>query len=158
MKKLSGVLVAILLLVAAAALSTRAEAAAALAVSPCINVTVTTSGSAQEFCVPVSAATPLPVGAGAAGARNFPGCTVGAASAQCLAANTAKSFVQVENTSTSATIACAWGVAAVLNSAGSFQLTPGQTASWGLVTGGVPTGALNCIASAASTPMYLEWN
>lgn len=91
-------------------------------------------------------------------ARNFPGCTVGASSAQCLAANTAQSFLQVENTSASASIACAFGTAAVLNSATSFQIAAGQGASWGPNTSGVPTAALNCIASGASTPLYLEWN
>lgn len=91
-------------------------------------------------------------------ARNFPGCTVGVASAQCLAAGTAQTFVQLENTSASATVACAWGTAAVLNSATSIQLSAGQSASWGPVTAGIPSGALNCIASGATTPLYVEWN
>jgi hypothetical protein len=108
----------------------------------------------------ISTTNPVPVAsqAPARAARNFPGCTVGTSSGQCLASSTAVTFVQVENTSASASIACAWGATAVLNSAGSFQLAAGQGASWGVNTGGVPTGALNCIASGASTPMYLEWN
>lgn len=90
-------------------------------------------------------------------ARNFPGCTVGVTSASCLAASTAVSFLQVQNTHATANIACAFGVAAVLNSSTSFELAAGQSASWGPTTGGVPTGAMNCISSVASTPLYVEW-
>lgn len=101
---------------------------------------------------------PWVVGAPAAASRNFPGCTVGTSSAQCLAAATALAFVQIQNTSVSATVACRWGGTAVLNSNTSVQLAVGQSASWGINTGGVPNEALNCIASGASTPLYLEWN
>ena len=90
--------------------------------------------------------------------HNFPGCTVATSSGTCLAANTAVTFLQVQNTSATASVACAFGTTAVLNATNSFQLAPGQSASWGPSTGGVPTGALNCIASAASTPLYVEWN
>jgi hypothetical protein len=90
-------------------------------------------------------------------ARNFPGCTVGTSSASCLAAATATQFLQVQNASATASIACAFGSSAVLNASGSFQLGPGQSAQWGPMTAGVPTGQLNCIANAASTPLYLEW-
>jgi hypothetical protein len=90
--------------------------------------------------------------------RHFPGCTVGATSGSCLAAGVGYNFVQIQNTHATNAIACAWGTAAVLNSAGSIQLAPGQAASWGPMTGGIPNGGLNCIASGASTPMYLEWN
>lgn len=96
---------------------------------------------------------PLP-----AASRHFPGCTVTTSSSSCLAASTAATFVQIQNTSASASMACAWGAAAVLNSSGSFQLAAGQAASWGPMTGGIPSGALNCIASAGSTPAYLEYN
>ncbi len=90
-------------------------------------------------------------------ARNFPGCTVGVASAQCLAGSTAQSFLQLQNTSASASIACRFGGTAVLNSSTSVQLGAGQAASWGVTTAGVPSGALNCIASGASTPLFVEW-
>ena len=93
-----------------------------------------------------------------ASARHFPGCTVGTSSGTCLAASTAVTFLQIQDTSPTATIACAFGASAVLNSTNSFQLAPGQSASWGPSTGGVPTGSLNCIASAASTSLYVEWN
>lgn len=90
--------------------------------------------------------------------RNFPGCTVGVASATCLTASTAVNFLQVQNTSATANIACSFTGGAALNSSGSFQLAPGQQASWGPNTTGVPTGALACIASAAATPLFVDWN
>lgn len=90
--------------------------------------------------------------------RNFPGCTVGAVSAQCLAAGGSKTFLQVQNAHATNTIACAWGAAAVIGASRSFQLAAGQAASWGPQTGGVPSDQLNCIASGAGTPLYLEWN
>lgn len=109
--------------------------------------------------LPGFASTPtVKITSSAAAARNFPGCTVGTTSGSCLAAGTAATFLQAQNTSATATIACAFGATAALNAAGSFQLAPGQSASWGPATGGVPTGALNCVASAASTPLYVEWN
>jgi hypothetical protein len=89
--------------------------------------------------------------------RNFPGCTVAATSGTCLAGSTAQNFLQAQNTSTSAQIACAFGATAVLNSSTSFQLAPGQSVSWGPNTYGVPKGAMNCIASVASSPLYVEW-
>jgi hypothetical protein len=92
------------------------------------------------------------------GARNFPGCTVAVTTGQCLAANTAVQYLSIQNTSVSANIACSFGVSAVLNSSTSIQLAPGQPASWGPQTAGVPSGAMNCIASAATTPLYVEWN
>lgn len=94
-------------------------------------------------------------------ARNTPGCTVGVASAQCLAAATAVNFLQLQNTNATSTnnIACnIVGGAAVLNSSTSIQLAPGQSVSWGPNTGGVPSGAINCIATSASSPLYVEWN
>ena len=92
-----------------------------------------------------------------------PGCTVGTASAACLAAGsgTAQGFyrhVQIQNASAAANIACSWGGAAALNTLTSVQLGPGQSALWGPATTGVPLEALNCIASAASTPLYLDYN
>jgi hypothetical protein len=91
-------------------------------------------------------------------AFSAPGCIVGTASAQCLAASTAVNHIQIQNASASASIACAFGATAALSSSGSIQLAPGQSALWGPSTSGVPFGALNCIAGAASTPLYLEYN
>ncbi|HTR14077.1 MAG TPA: hypothetical protein VMI72_12695 [Roseiarcus sp.] len=91
------------------------------------------------------------------GALTMAGCTVGTSSAQCLAAGT-YNHVQIQNTHSSNAIACSWGGAAALNSNNSIQLAAGQPALWGPTTAGVPTVALNCIASGASTPLYLEYN
>jgi hypothetical protein len=118
-------------------------------------ILIKSSVNANSVYVAGSSAVPLTA---SSAARNFPGCAVGTASATCLAAGIAKSFVQVQNASASASIACAWGTAAALNGSGSFQLAAGQGASWGPVTAGIPSGALNCISSAASTPLYVEWN
>ena len=119
-----------------------------------------TSSSGVVLTAPCSSSNALPVTTGttAPAARHFPGCTVGTTSAQCLAASTALTFVQIQNTSASASVACAWGTAAVLNSTNSVQLAAGQSASWGTGTVGIPNEALNCISSAASTPLYVEWN
>lgn len=122
--------------------------AAGTAIIGKVGIDQTTPGTTNNVSV-----SPLP-----RAARNFPGCTVGTSSGSCLTASTAVSFLQVQNTSTGAAIACAFGATPVLNSSTSLQLAAGQSASWGPVTAGVPTGALNCIASSASTPLYVEWN
>ena len=129
-----------------------ANTGAAIPVGPNIfgkvGIDQTTPGTTNNVTI-----SPLP-----AAARHFPGCTVGASSGSCLAASTAVNFLQIQNTSASASIACAFGGSAVLNSSTSVQLSAGQSASWGPHTGGVPTGQMNCIASAGSTPLYVEWN
>lgn len=112
-----------------------------------VKIDQTTPGTTNNITV-----SPLP-----RAARNFPGCSVTTSSAQCLATNTAVSFLQVQNTGTANAIACAFGATASLNSIGSFQLAAGQGASWGPNTGGVPTGALNCIAATGTTPLFVEW-
>lgn len=110
------------------------------------------------FCQAVNSTTPLPVGGSAtASPVSTPGCTVGTASAQCLAGLATARWLQLQNVHATNTIACSWGGTAVLNAAGSFMLAPGQSASWGLVTSGVPSQALNCIASGATTPLYVEY-
>lgn len=91
------------------------------------------------------------------GAVTVAGCSVGVASAQCVAAATATRWLELQNTHATQSIACAWGGAAVLNSTGSFMLSPGQSASWGPNSSGVPTQALNCIATGASTSLYVEY-
>lgn len=87
-----------------------------------------------------------------------PGCTVGTASAQCLAAGAMSHSVTMLNAGTGAAIACSWGGTAALNTATSFTLQAGQALTVGPTTAGVPPGALNCIAAAAGTPLYvLGW-
>lgn len=104
-------------------------------------------------------AQPLPVvpQSPASQARVFSGCTVTASSATCLASGLAQQWLQIQNASATASIACAFGAAAVLNASGSVQLAPGQPASWGPNTLGVPPGALNCIGSTSSVPLYIEY-
>jgi hypothetical protein len=91
------------------------------------------------------------------GAVTVAGCSVQVASNLCLAAASAVRWLQVQNTHATSTVACAWGGTAVLNDTGSFMLAPGQSASWGPNTAGVPNQALNCIASVAATPLYVEY-
>jgi hypothetical protein len=87
----------------------------------------------------------------------FAGCTVGTTSAVCVKPG-AWNHVLIQNTSTTAAVACAWNVPAVLNGASSLQLAPGARWLWGGPdTAGVPQGTLNCIASAAAT-LYSESN
>lgn len=114
--------------------------------------------NAAGLAIPMVNASDCSGGSAGPAARNFPGCTVGATSGTCLAASTALTFLQIQNSSATATIACRFGGAAVLNAKESVQLGPLQAASWGPNTAGVPNGAMNCIASAGSTPLYVEWN
>lgn len=84
------------------------------------------------------------------------GCTVGVSSTQCLAASTWLSHAAtIQNVSTGATVACAWGATPALNAAGSFLLLAGQAVTFGPATAGVPSAALNCIASAAATAVTI---
>ena len=52
-----------------------------------------------------------------------------------------------------ATVSCAFGVAAVLNGAGTVTLLPGQIVTW--EGSFVPNDAINCIASTGSTAFTL---
>jgi hypothetical protein len=94
-----------------------------------------------------------------AGTYTIAGCTVGITSASCIAGSTVTNHVMIQNNSATATVACAWATGtAVLASNGSVQLFPGQSMTWGPNTAGIPSGAMDCIASAASTPLYVEYN
>jgi hypothetical protein len=86
-----------------------------------------------------------------------PGCSIGVASAVCLASGLGVNHLTLQNNSTNQ-IACNWGGTANLSSATSFQLSPGQSALWGPTTAGVPSGALSCIATAAASILYVEYN
>ena len=91
------------------------------------------------------------------GTFSAPGCTVGTSAANCLAAGVATNHVTLENNSGNV-IACSFTTTATLNSGTSFQLSPGQATAYGSGTSGVPSGALSCIASAASSALYVEYN
>jgi len=82
--------------------------------------------------------------------------TVGVASAQALAASTATKYLFIQNVSTTANIACNFGGTAALNTAGSFMLVPNQSRTF--EGSFVPSTVLNCIASAAATPLTIESN
>ena len=61
-----------------------------------------------------------------------------------------RGILAVDNESTTATIACAFGITAVLNSAGSWTIPPGVTRVFDVFP---PSDQLNCIASGAATPV-----
>jgi hypothetical protein len=83
--------------------------------------------------------------------------TVGASSAQVLAAGSRK-YLSFDNESTTATIACNFGGTAAINTAGSYTLPPGATRTWAAANGFVPSDAVNCIASVGSTPLTVASN
>lgn len=81
--------------------------------------------------------------------------TVGTSSKQILPpAPTGRILLAIDNESTSATIACALGSTAALNSAGSFTIPAESTRVWD--GNFVPSDAVDCIADGASTPVTLE--
>lgn len=83
------------------------------------------------------------------------GVNVGTTSAQVLAA-APRQLLALDNESTTATVACAFGAVAAINTKGSFTLPPGVTRTWNSYP--VPADAVNCIASALATPLTIEAN
>lgn len=116
------------------------------------------AGQTANQSVQINGTPSVAAGPKAAASLTVAGCTVGVTSAQCLAASTAVSSLTIQNVSPSVSSACTFGGTAALSSSGSFMLAPGQARQWGLNTSGVPSNALNCIAGAASTPLYVEYN
>ncbi len=90
-------------------------------------------------------------------ARNFVGTSILTTNFTALAANSAVQYLRLQNTHTGSDIACAFGVPAIMNSTGSLVLGPGESIAWGPDTAGVPSGALNCIASVTTAPLFIEW-
>lgn len=82
--------------------------------------------------------------------------TVTSTSAQVLAAGQVTQLLAIDNESSSATIACAFGGTAALNTAGSFTIAPQNTRVWNSAP--IPNDAINCISSASTSPMTLEYN
>jgi hypothetical protein len=106
--------------------------------------------------VPVATATPLPASPPPSSAvGTVTAAAVGTSSATVLAPG-ARRLLAIDNESTTATIACAFGAAAAINTAGSFTIPPGQTRMWKDYP--VPADAVNCIANAAATPATVEVN
>lgn len=81
--------------------------------------------------------------------------TIGATSAQALAGGTRK-YLLIKNESASAFIACRFAGTAALNTAGSITLAPYAGFTWEGTF--VPSDAINCIASAGSTPATIVTN
>ena len=107
------------------------------------------SGTFWQATQPVSGTVTANIGTYTAVTGNAPfAVSVGVASAECLALNTARKMAIFTNTSTTATISLAEsGQAAVLNAG--ITLEPG--AVYNMVPPIVTTGQVNCIASAAAT-------
>jgi hypothetical protein len=130
-----------------------ANCASATSLIACVRQVNATLGSPLQAGGTVVATTT----AQARAARNYFTCSVGTTSTTCLAAATATQFLQLQNISVSANIACtADGSAPVLNSNG-LMLYLGQPVNWGPSTAGVPNRAINCIASVAASPLFGEW-
>lgn len=91
---------------------------------------------------------PLP----STGAVTTTGASVGVASAAALAAGD-RDYLLLNNASASAFVACNFGGAAVINGAGSITMSPYQSYVW--ESSFVPNDAINCIASAAATPLTI---
>lgn len=88
------------------------------------------------------------------GTGNVTSATVGTTSAQALAAATRSQILEIQNVSASASVACSLGGTAALNTAGSFQIASGALLVLSSQTY-VPGDAINCIASAAATPITI---
>lgn len=104
----------------------------------------------SSFKQPDGSTTPGHTQVPAYGPGAYSSASIGATSAQCVAANAAKTFLDIVNDSPTATMAIAFGGPAVINGAGSYTLPPLWHRSWEGTF--VPTDAVNCIASVAGTP------
>lgn len=96
------------------------------------------------------AVTPFP----SVGSNSFLGATVGTSHAQVAAAAKAnRVYVLLHNPSAPGgnTIYCSFGGTAAVAGAGTLSIAPGQYLT--LENNFVPSDALDCIASGASTPM-----
>ena len=90
-------------------------------------------------------------------ANNVIAVTVGTSSAQALATPTiAYRMLAIDNESTTATIACAFGGTAALNTAGSYTISSSLTRVW-MAPGWSMNQAINCISDTASTPVTIEF-
>lgn len=115
-----------------------------------------TGGTTPQSTSPVTPANPLPVtpAPGAAGAATgYSSATVGTSSAAVIAAGTYHG-ASVFNQSTTATVYCNWGSAAVASAtAGQQTFAPLSGYVWDYSDPPVNNSSLNCISSAASTPV-----
>jgi hypothetical protein len=93
---------------------------------------------------------------GSVGTGGMNAVTVTGTSTQVLAANPARRLLAIDNESTTATIACAFGIPAALYTAGSWTVPPSLTRTWN--SSYVPAEALNCISSSGPSPATIEEN
>lgn len=98
----------------------------------------------------ISAATLTPTNS----SGSFAAATITNSSVQYVAAAAAHTILDIKNESTTATIACAFGATAAINTAGSYTIPPGWHRSW--EGSYVPSDAVNCISSAATSPATIE--
>lgn len=130
-------------------------------VAPC--VTIPANGQISKSCNPIMSTNPMPV-TGTISATTTPAKASGAYSAatitnsstQALAASATRGFLDIKNESSTATIACRLGGTAALNTAGSLTIPPNWHYSWD--GNFVPSDAVNCISSAASSPATIGAN
>lgn len=123
-------------------------------VSPSNPLAVTCVSGCNAGAVAVSGNITTVPASGPAGAT---GCIVGTSSTQCAVAMASRRLLAIDNESATTTIACAFGnMTPALNTAGSWTIPPQSVRDW---SGSyVPNDAVNCIASAAGTPVTIEAN
>jgi hypothetical protein len=116
-------------------------------------------GKVGETFVPVSTDDPLPVTTQAPAQSAVTGsvsaATITNSSASILSA-ASRRLLAIKNESATASIACAFGATAALNTAGSFTIPPLNLLIWRSYP--VPADAANCISSVASSPATVEVN
>lgn len=79
--------------------------------------------------------------------------TLGTTPVQVLFQNNNRSYLDLVNQSTTATISCSFGLTTpATNGAGSITLAAGTHREWNIF---VPTDNVVCVASAASTPLTI---
>lgn len=86
-------------------------------------------------------------------------CTITNSSAVAVVIPTQAVYLSIDNESTTATIACAFGNgSAAINTAGSYTVPAGATRVWdfGPRQNILPSGNLNCISSAATSPATID--
>lgn len=89
------------------------------------------------------------------GTGSVTGPTITSSSAQALASGNRR-FLYIGNESTTATIACNFGGTAAINTAGNFTIPPGNGRTWSATF--IPSEAVNCISSAATSPATIQVN
>lgn len=98
-----------------------------------------------------NAVAPTPI----TGIGSTTGPTITSTSGQALATGSRR-FLYIGNESTTATIACNFGGTAIINTAGNYTIPPNAGRTWDGTF--VPSEAVNCISSAATSPATIQVN